>query len=87
MFESHGNYVRVFFDDCKPLILKSLNKLNDRLDPDYFFRANRKYIVNLNCIEKIENWFNGGLQLTLDDGRKIEVSRRQASKFKEVKSL
>jgi len=87
LFESHGNYVRVFFDDCKPLILKSLNKLNDRLDPDYFFRANRKYIVNLNRIEKIENWFNGGLQLTLDDGRKIEVSRRQASKFKEVKSL
>jgi len=87
LFESHGNYVRVYFNDHKPLILKSLNKLNEKLDPKHFFRANRKYIVNLTSVEKIENWFNGGLQLTLVDGRKIEVSRRQASKFKDLMSL
>jgi len=87
LFESHGNYVRVFFEEHKPLILKSLNKLNEKLDPKHFFRANRKYIVNLTCVDKIENWFNGGLQLTLTDGKKVEVSRRQASKFKDLLSL
>jgi two-component system, LytTR family, response regulator len=42
MFESEGNYVRVFFSDQKPLILKSLNNLEKRLDPKVFFRANQK---------------------------------------------
>lgn len=51
--ESMGNYVRLFFDDQKPLVLKSLNALEDRLDPKVFFRANRKHIINLNYIEKL----------------------------------
>lgn len=87
MFESEGNYVRVYFHEFKPLILKSLNNLDERLDPKTFFRVNRKYIVNLKWIESVENWFNGGLQLTLKDGVKVEVSRRQAAKFKDLMSL
>jgi len=87
LFESEGNYVRVFFKSFKPLILKSLNTLNDRLDQKHFFRVSRKYIVNLSYIDKVENWFNGGLQLTLKNGEKIEVSRRQATKFKDLMSL
>lgn len=87
MFESEGNYVRVYFDKNKPLILKSLNNLSNRLDEVSFFRANRKFIINLNWVESIENWFNGGLMVKLKNGEKVEVSRRQASKFKEMKSL
>ncbi len=87
MFESEGNYVRVYFDKNKPLILKSLNNLANRLDEDVFFRANRKFIINLKWIEKIENWFNGGLMVELKNGEKIEISRRQASKLRELKSL
>ena len=60
-FESEGNYVRVYFKNFKPLILKSLNNLEKRLDTKMFFRANRKFIVNLKWIENIENWFNGGV--------------------------
>jgi two-component system, LytTR family, response regulator len=87
MFESEGNYVRVFFKDSKPLILRSLNALEDRLDERTFFRANRKYIVNMRWIDQIESWFNGGLRLTLKDETTVEVSRRQASRFKELMSL
>lgn len=87
VFESEGNYVRVFFNNHKPLILKSLNNLEERLDPKIFFRTNRKFIVNLRWVEHIENWFNGGLQVTLRDGTKVEVSRRQAAKFKDYMSL
>jgi two-component system LytT family response regulator len=87
--ESMGNYVRLFFDDQKPLVLKSLNSLEERLDPKLFFRCNRKHIVNLNFIEKIEPWFSGGLQVTLkgDKAEKIEISRRQSIRFKELLSL
>jgi two-component system, LytTR family, response regulator len=87
LFESVGNYAKVFFGNNKPLILKSLNALEERLDEKVFFRANRKHIINLRMIEKIEPYFNGGLLLDLIGGEKIEVSRRQAVKFKEMMSL
>ena len=87
LFESVGNYAKVFFGPNKPLILKSLNALEERLDDKVFFRANRKHIVNLRMIEKIEPYFNGGLLLELKGGEKVEVSRRQTVKFKEMMSL
>lgn len=87
LFESVGNYAKVYFGSNKPLILKSLNALEERLDPKVFFRTNRKHIINMRKIEKIEPYFNGGLLLDLAGGEKIEVSRRQAVKFKEMMSL
>ena len=69
------------------LVLKSLNALEDRLNPATFFRANRKHIINLQWIEKIEPWFSGGLLVTLRGGDKIEISRRQAIRFKDLLSL
>jgi len=86
-FESEGNYVKVHFDKFRPLILRSLNSLEDRLDDKLFFRVNRKFIVNLNHIVSIENWFNGGLQVELSCGAKIEISRRQTIKFKDQFSI
>lgn len=87
LFESVGNYAKVFFGANRPLILKSLNALEERLDDKVFFRANRKHIINMRWIEKIEPYFNGGLLLELKGGEKIEVSRRQTVKFKEMMSL
>lgn len=87
LFESVGNYAKVFFGTNKPLILKSLNALEERLDDRVFFRANRKNIINTKWIEKIEPYFNGGLLVELKGGEKIEVSRRQTVKFKELMSF
>ena len=87
LFESVGNYAKVYFANNKPLILKSLNALEERLDEKMFFRANRKHIINLRWIEKIDTYFNGGLLVELKGGEKIEVSRRQTIKFKEMMSL
>ncbi len=87
MLESDGNYVKVYFDNFRPLILRSLNSFEERLDPEHFFRANRKFIINLQWVSSIENWFNGGLQVELREGEKVEISRRQAIRFKELMSL
>lgn len=87
LFESVGNYAKVFFGTNKPLILKSLNALEERLDNRIFFRASRKHIVNMRMIEKVEPYFNGGLLLEIKGGEKVEVSRRQAVKFRETMSL
>jgi two-component system, LytTR family, response regulator len=87
LFESEGNYVRIYFEEFKPLILRTLNYLDERLDDKTFFRANRKHIINLKWVESIEPWLNGGLLCKLKGGQKIEVSRRQAIKFKDRLSL
>ena len=87
LFESEGNYVRIHFDKNRPLILRSLNNLDERLNNRTFFRASRKHIVNLKWVESIENWFNGGLMVKLKGGEQVEISRRQAAKLKDMMSL
>lgn len=86
-FESQGNYVRVFFKDERPMILRSLNSLEEKLSTEDFFRANRKYLINIHEIDSVENWFNGGLKVKLSDGTEIEISRRQAIRFKDIMSI
>lgn len=87
LFESEGNYVRVIFENNRPLILRSLNNLEQRLSPASFFRASRKHIINLKWVENIEPWFNGGLMVKLRGGEQIEISRRQSVKLKDMMSL
>ena len=86
-FESEGNYVKVHFQKFRPLILRSLNSLEERMDNKMFFRANRKFIINLHQVVNVETWFNGGLQVELSCGTKVEISRRQTIKFKDQFSL
>lgn len=76
LFESEGNYVRVYFDTFRPLILRSLNSLETRLNEKQFFRASRKHMINLSYVAGIEPWFNGGLNVKMKDGKEIEISRR-----------
>lgn len=87
LFEIVGNYTRVFFDDKKPLLYKSLNQVEEKLPEESFFRANRQQIVNTNFIENVVPWFNGKLKLTLKNGGEVEVSRRQSYIFKDRMSL
>ena len=87
LFQSEGNYVRVLFADQKPLVLRSLNNLEKKLDPLTFFRTSRKHIVNLKHVDKIEPWFSGGLLVKLKTGEQVEVSRRQSARFKDLLSL
>jgi two-component system LytT family response regulator len=87
LLESEGNYTRLYFDRNKPLILRSLNYLEARLDEKTFFRASRKHIINLRWIETIEPGFDGRLDVKLSGAPEIEMSRRQSQKFKELMSL
>lgn len=87
LLESEGNYTRLHFGDAQPQLFRSLNAMEARLDPRYFFRANRRQIINFAWIEKIEPWFSGGLLVQLQGGEKVELSRRQAQEFREKMSL
>lgn len=87
LLESEGNYTRVHFADAQPQLFRSLNAMEERLDPRTFFRANRRQIINLQWIEGIEPWFSGGLLVQLKGGAKVELSRRQAQEFRDKMSL
>ncbi len=86
-FEVDGNYSKVCFKNKSPMIPRTLNYLEGRLNPATFFRANRKQIININWILKIEPWFNGTLKVILKDETEIDVSRRQAGKLKDLMSF
>lgn len=87
VLEILGSYTRIFFKDQKPMIPKSLNYMEQRLDPEVFFRANRQQIINLKFIGRIEPWFSGALKLYLKTGEEVELSRRQSIKFREIMSF
>ena len=86
LFEVDGNYTKVFFNNQKAILNKSLNQIDKKL-PEDFFRANRNQIININFIKNIDLWFSGNLLVQLKDDQKIEISRRQSSLFKEKMSL
>lgn len=87
MFEIVGNYTRVFFENNKPLIYKSLAQIEEKLPKDVFFRANRQQIININHVKKVISWFNGKFKIEMNSGEEIEISRRQSYIFKEQLSF
>lgn len=87
LLESEDNYVRIFFEKEKPLISRTLNTMEERLPAKFFFRANRKQIINLKWIRHIQPWFNGGLLVTMKDETKVQMSRRAAQSFKAVMGI
>lgn len=87
LFEVDGNYTKVFFQNEKAIINKSLNQIEEKLPGEFFFRANRNQIMNVEYVSKIDPWFSGNLLAQLPKDLKVEISRRQASNFKEKLSL
>jgi two-component system LytT family response regulator len=87
LLESEGNYTRLHFGAERPLIRRSLNALEQQLDPAMFFRASRKQILNLTWIEKTAITVSGGLVATLRGGQTVEMSRRQSDRLREILSL
>jgi two-component system, LytTR family, response regulator len=82
LLTSEGNYVRLSWGKTQPLLGRALATLEQRLDSNRFFRANRRQIINLDFIETVELGVNGRLHVQLREGPEVEISRRQARLFK-----
>jgi two-component system LytT family response regulator len=87
LLSSEGNYIRLSWGKTQPLLGRALAALEPRLDPNRFFRANRRQIINLDFIEHVELGVNGRLHAQLRDGAEVEISRRQARLFKAKMSV
>jgi two-component system LytT family response regulator len=87
VFGAEGNYVRMQWGQERPLLGRSLAALESKLDRQRFFRANRQQIINLEFIRGVEFGVGGRLHIQLNDGREIQISRRQARQFRERATL
>jgi two-component system LytT family response regulator/two-component system response regulator LytT len=68
---------------------RTLEELQEQLDPDHFWRAHRSFLVNIQHIREVVPWFKSSYQLRMDDrkGTEIPVSRSQTKRLRELFNL
>ncbi|TNJ45192.1 response regulator transcription factor [Tamlana fucoidanivorans] len=77
--------VKAVTNTNKPYIIdKKLEDIENELDPEYFHRINRQFVVNKNAVVNIKFYFNGKLILNVNPSFKerIVVSKAKASEVK-----
>lgn len=87
LIESADNYARLYFNNRKALIKRSLNQLEETLDSSLFFRISRNQIINTKYISQINNLEKGKLQVRLHKGEPLDVSLRQSVLFKNLNRI
>lgn len=70
-----GSYVDLHVGEDTFLIREKMQVLEERLDPDRFFRIHRSTIVQLDRIERLLYGSGGDYSVRLRDGRNLRVSR------------
>jgi two-component system LytT family response regulator len=87
LFEAAGNYTRLYFDGEEPLVHRSLSSLEERLEPERFFRASRQHILNLEWVEDMNRRPNGKLLAHLPGEKTVEFSHRRSRTFRDEMGL
>ncbi|ASW73514.1 hypothetical protein IQ37_11180 [Chryseobacterium piperi] len=83
---SESKITRIVTYDCKEYIInQTLEVLERELDPKFFFRVNRQYIVHISAILEIYNYYHGKLRITLKNNPELEIfaSKEKSSYFKD----
>jgi two-component system LytT family response regulator/two-component system response regulator LytT len=68
---------------------RTVEELQNNLDPNIFWRAHRSYLVNINRIKEVVPWFKSSYQLKMQDRQETEipVSRAQTRRLRELLNL
>ncbi|MDM1293000.1 response regulator transcription factor [Sphingobacterium sp. N143] len=66
------------------VVPQTMEELEQQLDPKFFFRANRQFIVHIDAIRRLHNHFNGKLKVEIkhSEATEILVSREKAQLLK-----
>lgn len=83
--QSQQNITRIYLTDgTSAVISATLDQLEKEMNPASFFRANRQYLIQVNHIKKVSNWFNYKLKVEMGGYPQVEIliSREKAAGFK-----
>ncbi|MDX8571459.1 LytTR family DNA-binding domain-containing protein [Elizabethkingia sp. HX QKY] len=71
-------------DGTDEIIPHTMDELEQQLDPKLFFRANRQFIICINAVEHVYNYFNNKLKVAMRKNTDVEiiVSRDKAPLLK-----
>jgi DNA-binding LytR/AlgR family response regulator len=71
-------------DDHQHIIDFTMGQLEQQLDPQHFFRANRQFLIHREAIEDASFYFNGRLLVNLHPAptAKVLISKARAAEFK-----
>lgn len=86
---AEGLYTEIHMRDNKKYLLRKLLKDWEKVLPEEnFFRIHRSMIINLECVEKVEKWFNRTYKVYLLGVEKhFDISQRSSKKLKEKLSI
>lgn len=75
----------VLKDKTQVALTQTMDELEEQLNPNQFYRANRQHIINISSIDNIQNYFSGKLKIKLkrDPEREVLVSKEKVPLFKQ----
>lgn len=81
--ENKATYIKTL-EDRNYLIEMSLEEIEKIINPNFFFRINRKYIIEINTIKEIHSYSNSRLKISLinHENDDLIVSREKVNDFK-----
>lgn len=71
-------------DDRQYVMEFTMEQLEQQLDPQLFFRANRQFIINRQAISEVDFYFNGRLSVKIkpEPAERILISKARVPEFK-----
>ncbi len=82
--EAQDDYVMVHSSDGKLLKQKTMKYFENHLDPKYFVRIHRSYIVNIDFINHLELYEKESYRIILKNNNPLPVSKTGLTKLKDV---
>lgn len=79
--EAAGNYVNIITEKKKHLLRSTLNGIKKKLDMDTFYQIHRSTIVNLDFVDRIEEWSYGDYKVVMKNGEELKMSRNYKELF------
>jgi len=82
--EAQEDYVKFYTQEKSFLKLEKMSNLEKVLDPQYFCRIHRSYILNINYLVKIEPYSKDNRIAKLKNGKTLSISRTGYNRLMEM---
>ena len=83
--EAQDDYVKVYTQEGKSYLKSErMSRLEKMLDPQYFCRIHRSYILNINFLKKIEPYSKDSRLAILENGKRLPISRAGYTRLMEL---